>query len=143
MFSSILIPLDGSEYSQRAMATGLDLARLTGAKVTVLTVVLGYKDAHVPAAPQPEAQTRQRAQAYLQPFVDDGRALGFEIVADVRHGDPAEEILRSAREHESDVIVMSTHGFGSEGRHPLGRVALKVLQTAECPVLLVRINGPT
>lgn len=142
MYKSLLIPLDGSEYSERALATGLELARLTGAKVIVSTVVLAYKDAHVPEVPKLEAQTRQRAENYLKSFVDEGRAAGFEIEPDVRHGDPADEILGAAKEHSVDLIVMSTHGIGAEGRHALGSVALKVLQTAECPVLLVRIQDP-
>ena len=143
MFKSLLVPLDGSEYSERALAMGLELARLTGAKVTLLTVVLAYKDAHVPEVPSLEAQARQRAEEYLKPFVDQGRAAGFELEGVVGHGSPAEEILRVAREHDADLIVMSTHGIGAGGRHALGSVALRVLQTAACPVLFQGIHEVT
>ena len=61
MYKSILVCLDGSTYSERAMADALELARLTGAKVTLATVTLIYKDAHVPAVPQLEERSRERA----------------------------------------------------------------------------------
>jgi nucleotide-binding universal stress UspA family protein len=139
VFSSVLVPLDGSEYSERALAAGLELARLSGARVTILTVVLAYKDAHVPAVEKLEAQTRARAEAYLKPFLDEGNAAGFTLTGRVGHGDPAEEILRAAAEEDADLIVMSTHGIGASGRHALGSVAMKVLQTATCPILMIRI----
>ena len=139
LFKSLLVCLDGSSYSERALATALELARLSGARITLVTVVLGYKDAHVPVAPRLEQQTIQRAQSYLQPFLDQGRGAGFEITGEVGHGDPAAEILRIAAESHADLIVMSTHRIGAEGRHALGSVALKVLQASECPVLMVRI----
>ena len=140
MFKSLLVPLDGSEYSERALAMALELARLTGARVTALTVVLAYKDAHVPEVPSLEAQAKRRAEEYLKPFIDEGRAAGFELEGVVAHGSPAEEILRAANEQDVDLIVMSTHGIGAEGRHALGSVALRVLQTSACPVLFQGIH---
>ena len=140
MFKSLLVPLDGSVYSERALAMGLELARLSGARVTAVTVVLCYRDAHVPEVPKLDAQARQRAETYLQPFVDQARASGFDFSAVVAHGNPAEEILRVARETRADLIVMSTHGIGAEGRHALGSVALRVLQSATCPVLFQGIH---
>jgi nucleotide-binding universal stress UspA family protein len=139
MFQSILVPLDGSDYSERALATGLELARLTGAKVTLLTVILGYKDAHVPPVERLDQQARDRAEAYLAPFLEDARKAGFDVSSRVGHGDPAQEIVASARERGADLIVMSTHGIGATGRHALGSVAMKVLQDSDCPVLMVRI----
>ena len=140
MFQSVVVPLDGSSHSERALADALEFARLSGARVTLVTVVLGYRDAHVPTVPRLEEQTRQRAERYLEPFLSEGRAAGFEIAGEVGHGDPAEEILRISRERGADLIVMSTHGIGASGRHALGSTAMKVLQHTECPVVMVRIQ---
>jgi nucleotide-binding universal stress UspA family protein len=139
MFQSILVPLDGSDYSERALATGLELARLSGAKITLLTVILGYKDAHVPAVERLDQQARDRAEAYLAPFLEDAHQAGFDVSSHVGHGDPAQEIVAAARDSSADLIVMSTHGIGATGRHALGSVAMKVLQDSDCPVLMVRI----
>jgi len=139
MFQAILVPLDGSDYSEQALSTGVDLSKLSGARLILLTVVLAYKDAHVPPVERLDAQARNRAAAYLAPFVERARAASVEVKAEVAHGEPAGEIIQAARQEGADLIVMSTHGMGATGRHALGSVALKVLQGADCPVLMVRI----
>ena len=139
MYQSILVPLDGSEYSERALAAALDLAKMAGARLTLLTVVLSYKDAHVPRVERIERQVQERAEAYLAPFAERVRSSDVEVTAQVAHGEPAGEIILAAREAGADLIVMSTHGIGATGRHALGSVAMKVLQESHCPVLMVRI----
>jgi nucleotide-binding universal stress UspA family protein len=139
MFRSILVPLDGSNYSERALTSGLELARITSAKVTLVSVILAYKDAHVPPVARLDAQAKERAETYLAPFLEDGRRSGFDMVGLVAHGEPAEEIVKAAHGAQADLIVMSTHGIGASGRHALGSVAMKVLQDSNCPVLMVRI----
>lgn len=139
MFQSILVPLDGSDYSERALATGLELARLSGASLTLVTVILSYPQAHVPQVERLDDLARERAEAYLAPFIEGARNAGFDVAGRVGHGNPADEIVRAARERNADLIVMSTHGIGATGRHALGSAAMKVLQDADCPVLMVRI----
>ena len=59
-----------------------------------------------------------------------------ELVTQVGH--PFVEIVRYAREHEIDLIVMGTHGRGPIGHMLMGSVAEKVVRKAPCPVLTVR-----
>jgi nucleotide-binding universal stress UspA family protein len=139
MFESILVPLDGSAHSERALVTGLELAKLNGAKLTLLAVILAYKDVHVPHVAQLDEQARQRAELYLAPFVEDARSKGLDVASLITHGEPSQEIIKAAREISADLIVMSTHGIGATGRHALGSVAMRVLQESDCPVLMVRI----
>jgi nucleotide-binding universal stress UspA family protein len=54
-------------------------------------------------------------------------------------GDPAEEILRYARRHPIDLIVVGTHGHTGAGRMLLGNVAERVVRGARCPVLVVPV----
>jgi universal stress protein A len=58
-------------------------------------------------------------------------------------GDPVEEILRTGRETNSDVIVLGTHGRKGLGRLLLGSVAEQTVRTAPCPVLTVKPTPPT
>jgi nucleotide-binding universal stress UspA family protein len=53
-------------------------------------------------------------------------------------GNPAQEIVRCAKEREADLIIMGTHGRGGVNRMLLGSVAEKVIRTAPCPVLIIR-----
>jgi nucleotide-binding universal stress UspA family protein len=140
MFQSILVPLDGSGYSERALATASELARLSGGRLTLLTVILAYKDVRMPHVEHLDRHVQDRAEAYLAPFVEGARMSGFDVKPVVARGEPAVEILGAAVAASADLIVMSTHGIGASGRHALGSVAMKVLQGAQCPVLMVRIT---
>ena len=85
---------------------------------------------------------RHRAERYLEKRVDAVRAAGVaEVDAEVCFGNPADEILRFAKEQSADLIAMTTHGQGGDRRYPFGSVAMKLLSTAPCPIFLVRIES--
>jgi len=148
MFQQIVVTLDGSEYSERALPYVQRLARLTGARVRVVSVALPSDPPSVPPAGTPSEDRRQRWLSYLQSHVDFLRGDGIEVTADVRSGDePAAVITQFAREVGADLIVLSTEGLGkqslgAEDPFGLGSVAASVLATASCPVFVVRINRP-
>jgi nucleotide-binding universal stress UspA family protein len=140
VFNNIVVALDGSTYSERALDAARELARLSGARLHLLTVVLAYKQAHVPVVGRLDQQTEQRANDYLRPLAATATGAGAAVVTYVRHGAPAEEIVRLATEVNADLITMSTHGIGATGLHALGSVAMKVLETAPCPVMMIRVK---
>ncbi len=68
----------------------------------------------------------------------DAGAGGIEMAGQLRWAeDPAEEILRAARENGADLLVLGTHGRGAISRALIGSVASGVARRARCPVLLV------
>jgi nucleotide-binding universal stress UspA family protein len=69
------------------------------------------------------------------------RRAGLEADAEVREGDPAHEIVLSARHHGAGLVVVGTRGQTGLRRLILGSVARKVLLHAPCSVLIVR-GGP-
>lgn len=140
MFRNILVPLDESEYSERALSHAQELASANEGRVTLLTVLLRPDSPNIPHVPKLDAASEQRAQVYLDGIVERVRASGFQNVeTHVAFGEPAGAIADLAKSGDADLIVMSTHGLGASGRYALGSVALKVLMTAPCPVLMVRI----
>jgi len=60
------------------------------------------------------------------------------VQTDVASGHPAEEILRFSTQHQQTLLVMTTHGRSGLRRILLGSVAMKVVQEASVPLLLVR-----
>jgi len=142
MFNHLLVPLDGSEYSERALPYACDLAKTTGAKVSLLTDLLRYPPPHLPRAAELDEHSRRLAEEYLQ---DKAKSLQEEGVPSVERivtfGQPAESITDYARLHDVDLIVMSTHGVGATGKYAVGSIAMKVLMTAPCQVFLVRVEG--
>jgi nucleotide-binding universal stress UspA family protein len=68
-------------------------------------------------------------------------AVGRKVVQAVVEGSPKAEIVRYARTHEIDVIVLATHGRSGLAHVIIGGVAGSVVRTAPCPVLAVRPEG--
>lgn len=81
------------------------------------------------------------ADALARSSADRLEADGLTTEIEVRHGDPAHEIIRAATDWEADLIVMGTRGLTGLQRLLLGSVARKVLQHAPCSVLIARALG--
>jgi nucleotide-binding universal stress UspA family protein len=144
VFKQILVPLDGSEYSERALRYASDLAKSTGAALRLVSVVLRPEVAGEPHVERLDEQSRERAMRYLEAHATQARANGVaDVTPEVRLGEPARAITEVAAERGADLVVMSTHGLGASGRYALGSIAFKVLMTAPCPVFMVRIPEET
>jgi nucleotide-binding universal stress UspA family protein len=140
----ILVPLDGSALSERALPLAATLAEKFGSEVTLLRVL----DVPPPtlATRYPENHWMREAlqanyrevQAYLDAKRTELVGQGIEARVLVRDGAPAEDILLVAADEQIDLIVISSHGMGSPSPWAAGSVAMKVMQYGPCPVLLVR-----
>lgn len=142
MFNHILVPLDESPYSERALAYAEEMVKASGGELSLLVVVAGVP-AEVDSDPvaRRQAERPERAERYLQEQAEKLKGRGFtSVTTEVRFGDTADCIVDAAQEKNVDVIAMSTHGLGNTGRYALGSVALKVLMTAPCPVFMTRIQ---
>lgn len=138
VFKEILVTLDGSKYGERALRYARDLSGLAGSHVSLVTVVQ-LPDGDSDETASVSSRTERYAK-YLSEKAAELREAGVKNVdTHVLRGEPASGITDLARETAADLVVMSTHGVGANGRHALGSVALKVLMTAPCPVFLVRI----
>lgn len=138
-FRRILAAIDGSEGSDHAFATALELARLLEATVVALAVegplpayaatvgevdeVLHEKDAFFGRL---LAQAEQRAER-----------AGVELEIELRPGHAAELIVRVAEEKEADLIVVGHRGHFLRD-HLLGSTADRVAEHARCPVMIVK-----
>lgn len=137
MFKKILVPLDGSQLSQRALEPALDLSQQAGAELLLVRVPTADTLSFVIS----EAKQRELAQdalAYLESVCKSYEQPQFSIRAQVLDGDVASAIVDTARAEQVDLIVMSTHGYSGLTRWVLGSVTEKVLRSAPCPVLAVR-----
>jgi nucleotide-binding universal stress UspA family protein len=139
MFTHILVPLDGSEYSERALAPALSLAEKYGARLTLLTVIL-----QVPKSALQVPIIDQRSEDHARRYLEDVRvskvgAAAVPVNLVTKAGTPAESIVDCAMESQADLIVMSTHGTTGT-RYTLGSTAWKILQEAPCPVLLLPVT---
>lgn len=149
MYERILIATDGSELAGRALANGLELAKLVGAEVTILTVtepavVLGGGYASMSGAsfdPVPQLIEAQEdaARRLLELASEQAVAAGVEaktvLVTDTF---PADGITATAERIGAGLIVMGSHGRRGIGRLLLGSQTNSVLAHTQIPVLVIR-----
>lgn len=139
MFRHILVPLDGSRYAEMALVYAQNLAQLTGARVTLLTAVR-HHEINMPRVGQLDEQNRMLALDYLKPIQQRLKDAGIDTDVRVMLGEPAQAVADLAGETEVDLICMTSRGLGGKGPYVLGSNAVKTLQTAPCPVLVLRIT---
>jgi nucleotide-binding universal stress UspA family protein len=141
---TVLVPTDFSEASESALRYGKAMAEAFGASLHIVHVMedlLAHAwaaEVYVSSMPQLrdeiERESRQRLDALLTG--DQRKKLRAETA--LLAGNPFLEIIRYAKAHGVDLIVMGTHGRGPIAHMLLGSVAEKVVRKSPCPVLTVR-----
>jgi len=147
-FQNMLVPIDGSRFSFQNEEVAANIANKFNSRVTVLHVV---PDAikHVPiefvqqvpdsVREEMEGWFLQRGKQALEEakrlFTTENAQLDIMLV---KFANPAEAILKVAKEKKSDIIVIGNRGTGEIEEFTLGSVAEKVLRHAECTVLILK-----
>lgn len=137
----ILLPLDGSETSERAIPVAETLARRTGA--TLVLVRAAYAQTF-PGVDPSESQLRAvgEAEAYLDSVEARLRRSAIAVEKAVPYGPAAESLIMEIDLRRPDLLVMSTHGRSGVSRLAFGSVAMDLVRSSTIPVLLVR-SGAT
>jgi nucleotide-binding universal stress UspA family protein len=139
MYSSIVVGTDGSPTAEIALGKAVDLARLTGA---TLHVVSAYEPAPARVtggAPPGEfsAGSDFKADAVLQKALSRARGAEIDVQEHAPKGSAADALLAVAKEHGADVIVIGSVGMQG-ARRVLGSVPNKISHQASCDVLIVQ-----
>jgi nucleotide-binding universal stress UspA family protein len=137
----ILVPIDFSECSRKALRYAAPLAKQHSAEIDLLYVLSAdYRAAEYNGIENAWLEADLRAAGEKQLAQLAASEVQGEVHADtlVRIGAPAEEIIAAAKQRASDLIVISTHGHTGLRHVFLGSVAEKVVRHAPCPVLVVR-----
>jgi len=140
MYKTILVPLDGSPFGERALPLAGELAARMAAQVILVRATTASAFAGLDPT---EAQVKAVADAesYLAGVAQRVAGQGVEVDYSVAC-DPAEKcILMEAELHKADLIVMCSHGRSGLGRWIYGSVANAVLAKSPAPVILVRPTG--
>lgn len=150
MFSRILVPIDGSDASMRAVDVAGRLATAFEAELFLLHVVDEGAAYPLPPGLEQLARMESMAQAenhYLVSFTEQmmtraaSRAQALAVQSlnkEVRVGRPSATIVAFAKEKAVDLIVMGRHGTGSVSEALMGGVAHRVMQLTDCACLTVR-----
>ncbi len=137
----VLVPVDFSDSSARALRHASSRAAESGGSLIVIYVVpadygwLGFGRNELRDL---DRSLQRQAADRLRVFADENVAKNVPADLEVRIGQPAEEIIAAARESKCDSIMLSTRGLTGLDRLLIGSVAHRVAQLAPCPVVLVR-----
>ncbi len=138
MFERVLLAVDGSEHSERAIPVAAELARKFGSEVSVLNVrELVLMTRSNPIGKGAAEESLSLAEQVTERLVKDGITAHGKSVDAVQSG-AAKQILEEAKEFGATHIVLGTRGHSELTGLLLGSVATKVLHHSECPVTVVR-----
>jgi nucleotide-binding universal stress UspA family protein/uncharacterized membrane protein YfcA len=122
----ILLPIDGSRHSEAAAATVVKLVGQCNAPVTLISVAT-------------DERLRDDAQLHVEQVRKLMSEAGVEVELEVRVGNPEAAIVDCAIERGADLIVMGSHGRTGLERLLVGSVSERVIGSAGCPVLVVKL----
>ena len=151
MFETILVPLDGSDLAEAALAPAREIKGKFGSRLVLLraiepeshrlTQTPAFFESPAAAVSQVElveqmmVSDRQEARRYLDTVAE---SLGTAVESFVVEDAPADAIIALAAEKDASLIVMSSHGRGGIGRLVPGSTADVVMRESKTPVLLLR-----
>lgn len=139
MYSTILIPTDGSEGADAAIKTGLTLAKQFDSIVHALSVI----DERFVTVDYDMAVERaeRRAEHILDQAGQRGTEFGIDVEKHLRTGVPHKEILRAIDTYEADLAIMGKYGRTKLDQFlHLGSVTDRVIRLASVPVLMVPVR---
>ncbi|MEM7225920.1 MAG: universal stress protein [Pseudomonadota bacterium] len=147
MYQNILVAVDGSDASVRAIDTAIELSKQFGAKLHMVHVV---REMQVPSnigrLEDVEKLQRHRHEALTavgEQIVNQAKRKAQssgvkEVEGDIATGDPANAIVKYAEKNKDDLIIMGSRGLGQVEGMLMGSVSRKVANTAKAACMVVR-----
>lgn len=155
MITRVLVPIDGSEYSRKALEFATDIAQRFSASIVLVHVVstAALLPAPVPQVGVPVTPEGVPPPVFSTKMAEDMAKLGSELLARqssevekrgltvknvLEKGEPVEKILQTAKNESCDLIVIGARGLGKVRALLLGSVSDGVVHRAPCPVVVVK-----
>lgn len=141
MFTNILVPVDGSDNSYRALDAALILSEKLGSNITVVNVMEQVPITHI--------ESEKLLSELLEAFRKENKEIlskcskiatekGLSIKTILLQGNPASVILDYSKKEKFDLIIMGNRGLGTFKELILGSVSSKIVHHSPCGVLLIR-----
>lgn len=148
MYKKILIPTDGSEYSEKAGEYAIWVANQSFSQIMVLNVIdtsylrsIPQKDLELSLEDQFKAEGNMAVQKFSKKLEEsecNGKCKNILFNTLIKKGKPADEILKTIKEEEIDLVVIGASGKHGLNRLYPGSVTESVVRSAICPVLVVK-----
>jgi nucleotide-binding universal stress UspA family protein len=145
MFERIVVGTDGSETATEAVRTAVELAKLSGAKLEIVSAYqpvpqsrLRDEESGITGDLSHAINPREDVQFVLDKAAGVAKQANIEVVTHPREGDPADAILDVAEENDADLVLVGNKGMTGARRFLLGSVPNKISHHAPCDVWIVK-----
>lgn len=132
MYQKLLVPIDGSEHSKRALIEAIRIAKMTNGNITLLNV-------------QPRSRLSQPVasnDATNSIILNEGKRIveskGVPVTTLLLEGNVVDQIVKTAKEGNFDLIVVGARGLSKFEELLLGSISHGVVEKAPCPVIVTR-----
>ena len=141
MFTNILVPVDGSDNSYRALDAALLLSEKLSSNISVIHVMEQFPITHIGSekllSEMLEAYKKEN-QDILSKCSEIATQKGLTIKTLLLQGNPASVILDYSKKEKFDLLIMGTRGLGKFKELILGSVSGKIVHHSPCAVMLIR-----
>lgn len=137
----VLVAIDGSNNSKRAVLEAKQFGECIGAEITILTVMKPLSTTYygnIELSKVDDENIEKSKQAILDEALKKFKDYPHEVQTKLRKGNAADEILEEAEEGAYNLIVMGSRGLGAFSRTILGSVSNKVLNHSSTDILTIR-----
>jgi len=147
MYKKVLVPLDGSEFSEcvldhvRVIATGCSIPEVVLLRVLEPIQRQAYSMVPQDLVREVEEKAKNEMKDYLSKLAGELKKDGVNVETIVLSGRPEDEILDYADKNKVDLIIMSTHGRSGISRWVFGSIADRVVRHSMVPMLIVPPHG--
>jgi nucleotide-binding universal stress UspA family protein len=137
-YQKILIPLDGSEFSEVALRH-VPLVAAPGARIHLMSVISTHVAEALSLTPEMwegPFDTQEETRSYLKKVADPLTTRGYKVTVDAPVG-PVVPVIAEASKQGFDLIIVATHRRSGFGKFILGSVSERLLHETHCPMLIV------
>jgi nucleotide-binding universal stress UspA family protein len=141
LFSKILVPVDGSDNSYRALDAALFLSEKLGSNITVIHVMEDVPVLYIESQKllsELLENYKKEKQDILSKCSEIATKKGETIKTVLLQGNPASIILDFSKKEKYDIVIMGSRGMGKFKEIILGSVSSKIVHHSSCPVMLIR-----
>jgi len=148
IYDKILIPYDGSKFSEKALETAKTLAKISDATLYIVTV-LDVSDVSPPGLIRSKEtrktfdeirnSIRRSVETALEQREQECRYGGIKVSTQINEGSASDELLKFIMKNNIDLVVIGSQGLsGLSKLKALGSVSRKISELADCPIMIVR-----
>jgi nucleotide-binding universal stress UspA family protein len=138
LYMNILVPLDGSNYSKKALLQACDMAKNYQANLILVYVVDKTRSLNLLDKNEYLKMLRKFGEKVLIKGKETAQTKGMDVTTIMKEGNVTNEIVKLAKNKKCNLIIVGSKGLGATARFFLGSVSNKVANNSPCSVLIVK-----